>query len=219
MMLTEKKIDNLFSDITIENEDVNFLRYKKNQIIYSEGNTPMGLYYVQTGKIKIFKIGSDGKEQIIRIAGEGEVLSCASLICNNKYNTSAISMDDSVLVFIYKQDFWNHINHNLSGFLQLISQDIINAEEKITDLAYKPVRGRLAQALLSLCKKFNGRIDKNLTITISRNDLACFIGTATETVNRLISEFRKDNIITTSAKKITIINSEYLVKVSNNLYN
>jgi CRP-like cAMP-binding protein len=219
MLVSDNKIENLFSGITIENEDVNYIQFKKNQIIYSEGNSPIGLYYVQSGKVKIFKLGSDGKEQIIRIAGKGEVLSCASLICNNKYNTSAISLDEALLVFIYKQKFWHHINHNVPEFLQLLSQEIINAEDKMTDLAYKPVRGRLAQALLSLCKKFNGRIESNLTITISRNDLACFIGTATETVNRLISEFRKENIISTSSKNITILNSDYLLQMSNNLYN
>ena len=154
----------------------------------------------------------------MRIATPGEMLSYTDLISNTRYTTSAKALEDGSLLFIPKQDFWNTMkeqNKLYEQFVQMLSKDLTEAEERITDLAYKPVRGRLADALVSLAKKFNKNEHLgNMSIHITRSDLACFVGTAKETVNRLVSEFRKEQIITTEGTRINIVNLQKLKSIS-----
>ncbi len=100
----------------------------------------------------------------------------------------------------------------------LLSLDLKEAETKITDLAYKPVRGRLAGALIYLTNKFSENTTEVPNISITRSDLACFVGTAKETVNRLLSEFRNEHLVETTGTKINILNFKGL-NTLNNLYN
>ena len=211
-------VESPFLGMEIADEDYDQLQCKKGQFIYCEGSTPLGAHFVNKGKVKISRIGSDGKEQIMRIATPGEMLSYTDLISNTRYTTSAKALEDGSLLFIPKQDFWNTMkeqNKLYEQFVQMLSKDLTEAEERITDLAYKPVRGRLADALVSLAKKFNKNEHLgNMSIHITRSDLACFVGTAKETVNRLVSEFRKEQIITTEGTRINIVNLQKLKSIS-----
>lgn len=203
--------------IDLKEEDVDQLLYKKGQMIYCEGSTPLGVYFVKNGKVKISITGSDGKEQILRIASPDDILSYADLISGIKYTTSARAIEDSMLLFISKGDFWEFINRNPSTvekFALLVSRDLLMAEAKIADLAYKPVRGRLADAITALVKKFDAGDGRSNSIAISRKDLACYVGTAKETLNRFLSEFRNDRLIETRNKRIVVLDSEGLNKIS-----
>ena len=194
------------------------LQYKKGQLIYCEDNTPLGVYFVFKGKVKISKMGSDGKEQILRIATPDDMLSYSDLVSNTKYSTSANALEDTTLLFVSKQEFWNIIRTQrqlLENFVLQLSLDLKQAETKIADLAYKPVRGRLADALITLTNKFNVPKTCASEVSISRADLACFVGTAKETVNRLLSEFRNEHLISTEGTKINIIDMKGLSLVSN----
>ncbi len=187
------------------------LEFKRGQLIYCEGSTPLGVYFVRKGKVKMSKIGSDGKEQILRIATPEEMLICSDLISDSRYSTSAKALEDTTLLFIPKSEFWKMLRQEqkvLEQFVLLLSCDLKMAETKIADLAYKPVRGRLADALLFLSEKYNhdNKKDEKIVVAIKRSDLASFVGTAKETVNRLLSEFRTENIIETEGHDITIIN-------------
>ncbi len=197
------------------------MQFKKGQVIFCEGNTPLGVFFVRQGKIKISKLGSDGKEQIIRIAAPNEMLGYTDIVSHTKYSTSAKAIEDTVLMFVSKQQFWSMIKEQpdlFENFILLLSMDLKEAENKIADLAYKPVRGRLADALIYLTNKFSEENADLHHISITRSDLACYVGTAKETVNRLLSEFRHENLVETDGTKINILNFKGLNTVSD-MYN
>lgn len=202
-------------------ERADLLLFKKGQLIYQEGSTPLGAYFVEKGSVKISKLGSLGKEKIVKIVTNPEMLCFSDLFSHRKYSTSAYTMEETSLRFIAKNDFWEILYHHRDLFHHLLwklSEDIKTVEENMTDLAYKPVRGRLADAIISLHQKFQGKEGTDHPIILSRADLAGYVGTVKETVNRLLSEFREEKIITTSGSRIEIQNVEKLMQVSK-MYN
>ncbi len=193
--------------------------YQKGQVIFYEGTFPHGLFCVNNGKIKIAKSGDEGKEQIVRLAKEGDILGYRALLSGEKYSCSATAIDDTSICFIPKQTFFSLIekNANLSKeMLKLLSHDLKKAEHKITDLAQKPVRERLAEALLFIKETYGLEKDNaTLNVVLTREEIANIVGTATETAIRLLSEFRQDKIIELNGKKITILNLPLLIKTAN----
>lgn len=197
----------------------NCTSYKKGQQIFHENTYPFGLYCISSGKIKIARTGDEGKEQIIRLAKAGDILGYRALLSGDKYSCYAEAIEDSALCFIPKDEFLNLVNKNANvsiGLMKLLSEDLKVAQQKITDLAQKPVRERLAEALLVLKETygFEGD-DATLNVVLSREELANIIGTATETTIRLISEFKNDGIIELNGKKIKIIQIGKLTKIAN----
>ncbi len=193
--------------------------YRKGQIIFYEGKGSLGIYCINSGRIKVFKIGSEGKEQIIRMALPGEMLGLRSVISGKPYSAFATALDDSVCCFIGKRKFFKlTIKYpELSQRIMItLSQLLDGADNKITSLAQKSVRERLAESLIALDEIFwseqNRNIDGNF-ISLSREDLANLVGTATETVIRLLSEFKQDALIEIKGRKIRIINRPALVKI------
>lgn len=199
----------------IENLDI--LYFKKGEIIYFEGSSPLGIYIIRKGKVKISKLGCSGKEKILRIVTPEEILNYADLLSNRRYSSTGKALEDTSLKFIPKQQFWNVIQKQeflFGQFMQQISKDMRNIEQKNVDLAYTPVRGRLANALLYLDKRFNKNMPGLHYISITRTDLAGFIGTVKETANRLLSEFREEHLIRTEGTRINILDPEGLQRVS-----
>lgn len=207
----------LFYLIDVLEKKSDFVLYKKGQLIYCEGSTPIGIHFVREGKVKITKTGSDSKEQILRIVSQEQILNLADFVSNTKYSTSAVALEDTTVMFVPKIEFWNTLmeEHQLyQDLMIMLSTDLKEAEMKITDIAYKPVRGRLADALILLDKKSEKRNEPSMNLSISRSDLACLVGTAKETVNRLVSEFRNERLIKTEGNKIIILNQNGLNMIS-----
>jgi CRP-like cAMP-binding protein len=188
---------------------------KRGQIIFHEGRTPQGVYCLNEGKVKIYRLGSDGKEQVVRIVTPSNFFGLRALISGWNYSTSAVTLEDSVVCLIPKRAFlkislkYPDVSHCLMVFLSSMLED---AESKLLSLAQKPVRERLAETLLALHEVFNKNGGNN-HINLSRTDLANIIGTATECVIRLLSEFKDDNIIDINGRKISILNFEELKKI------
>jgi CRP/FNR family transcriptional regulator, polysaccharide utilization system transcription regulator len=167
--------------------------------------------------VKVFKIGSSGKEQIIRFARTGDALGYRALLVGETYNASASALEDSHICFIRKETVFEifKTNNNFSfSLLKLLSRDLEDVENKMVKLAQKPVRDRLAEALLILRETYGTDKQENINISLSREDFANIVGTATETVIRLLAEFKKENLIATKGKKIKIINLDELVNIS-----
>lgn len=197
------------ADGEFQKENFESIGFKKGQVIFSERNTPYGLYYVNTGRIKIAKLGSDGKEQIFRIAKPGDYLGYAELLSDVKYTTTATALEDSSLCFIPKEDFMEMLHESQAltdTFMKMVCRDLMEAETKMTDISYTPVRGRLAEALLQLHDTYEEDYADKVVIPISREDLAHLVGTAKETVIRLLSEFKDDQLIKTEGRKIMLTN-------------
>ena len=194
--------------------------YKKGQSIFYEDNLPMGIYCLSSGSIKLTRSNKDGKEQIIRFAKEGEFLGYRAVIAEEPLVATATCIEDTTCCFIPKSVFLDLIDKNsqINKFmLKSLCHDLGIADEKIQSLAQKSVRERLAETLLFLQKTFqeNDNTDDNLiSVTLPREDIANIVGTATETVIRLLSEFKADKLIDMEGKKIRILNKATLEKIS-----
>jgi CRP-like cAMP-binding protein len=192
--------------------------YQKGQTIFQEGSAALGLHCVHKGKIKITKSGGDGKEQIIRLAKDAEVLGFQPLLTQSKYSTSAVALEDCVVCFVPRADFLRMVHSNSqfsTSLMRLLSNALSEAELRMLHMAYKPVRERLAEALLMLKRTFQEVGEAApFSISFSRDDLASLVGTAKETAIRLLSELKDDGIISTRGSLITILQPQRLVEIS-----
>ena len=199
----------------IEKKDI--LVFKKGQFIYFEGSSPQGIYFIERGKVKVTKSTCSGKNFITHIATNGDILNYSDIYLDSKYSCSGIAMEDTVVHFIYKKDFQEALLKHpklLEQFLNKLISHIRQLETKASNIAYKPVRSRLADALLSLKEKFEGFKEEEHAIVITRSDLAGLIGTVRETINRLLSEFRHEGLIKIDGTKIYILDLTKLQKIS-----
>jgi CRP-like cAMP-binding protein len=191
--------------------------YKKGQVLFHEGNRPFGLFCLFEGKVKVSRTGSDGKEQIIRLAKQGDTLGYRSLLENSKYTASAVALDDTQACFIPASEFNNLIDSNVkvaSDLMRLLAQALGQTQEALVHLATKPVRERLAEALLLLKKTYGKEGESTFSISISREDLAALVGTAKETVIRVLSDFKEEGIVSAQGSLITLLKPEKLVRIS-----
>ena len=191
--------------------------YKKGTVVYREGSRLTGFYCVTKGIVKIFKTGIDGKEQIIRFAKRGEIIAYRSLLSQELACTTAKIIDEAVLCHIPYQTLlfliqsnWQFSHH----MLQIVCRELREANDYITDIAQKSVRERLAEVLLLLKENFELDHHNTLQISLTREELANMVGTATESVIRLLSEFRQDKLIELDGRRIKFINIPGLQKVA-----
>lgn len=192
--------------------------YQKGQTIYQEGTAAHGLHCVHQGKIKVTKVGGDQKEQIIKLARHGDVLGFRSLLTGHRYSTSAVALEDCVVCFVPRADFLRLLQSNMqfsNSLMQLLATDLGAAEERMLQLAYKPVRERLAAALLLLQHTFGEEAaGQPFSTAISREDLASLVGTAKETVSRLLSDFKEVGLIATRGSRITLLQPTQLLEIA-----
>lgn len=194
--------------------------YKKGQTIFFQGNPTFGLYCVQSGKIKLSKIGTDGKESIVRLIGPGDVLGHRCLFGQEKYTATATVIEESSICFLDKKFIYKAVHENPTISLHIIeklSRDMGQAEERNASLSQKTVRERLAELLLTLKKSYGvqmgGRL--KLDIKLTREEMASLVGTASETVIRFISEFRDEGLIEQEGKTIYLLEEERLIEIAN----
>lgn len=193
--------------------------YKKGELIFNESAIPMGVYCIVSGVIKLVRTNHDGKEQILRFAQPGDVIAYRALIADEPLVSSAVCLEDTVACFIPKNVFLNIIDENAAmskELMKALSHELGVVEERVQSLAQKSVRERLAEALLFLHATFKSNtLDSDvIAITLPREDIANIVGTATETVIRLLSEFKSDKLIELDGKKIRILDKNKLEKIS-----
>jgi CRP-like cAMP-binding protein len=205
-------------EVDLVNYEKEFRQYKRGEILYHEGSRISGFYCINSGIIKVFKTGLDGKEQIIRFAKPGDIIAYRSVLSNELACTSAKVIEDSFVCFIPAEILISFIKTNSSYALELLKlacHELGEANSFITDIAQKTVRERLAEILLFLVNDF-GLDDQNyLRISLTREELANIVGTATESVIRLLSEFKSDKLVELNGRRIRILNRKGLEKISN----
>lgn len=218
--------DSVFAVLTKkEQEELNkrksYHYYKKGLFIFYEGNEPDGLYCMYDGNVKISKIGDDGREQIVRLARPGSFLGYRALLCNDKYNASAIALEDTHVCF-FPKDFYLELLSTkpdiVAQTIKLLTNDLRFAENMMMNMAQKHVKGRIAEALLMLEEMYGlNSKDQTINITFKREDIGNMAGTTTETSIRVISELSREKIIELIGKKIKIIDKAKLVSLAANL--
>jgi CRP/FNR family transcriptional regulator, polysaccharide utilization system transcription regulator len=184
--------------------------YKKGQGIFLEGTLPTGLYCIKSGKVKVSKLGLEGKEQTVRLLKQGDVIGYRSLLSSERYQASAIALEDSEICFFQK----NSINSMLQNdallrneVFNLMANDIKLAEQQIVNLAQRSVKQRICSSLLNLIEIYGYKKDqKTIDIQISKKQLSEIVGTAPETVSRLLSELSQEKIVQSKKYYFEIIN-------------
>jgi CRP/FNR family transcriptional regulator len=200
------------TDLPVKDDQRTCAYYKKNQPLFIESSFPRGVFCLNQGKVKVFARGDEGKEQIIHIAKEGEIIGFRAMFSDEPYKVSATTLEECNICFIGKDEFLNMIDSNptlRNGIMKELSKELGDRALFITNMAQKSVRERLAFALLIL-----GDIYVNEEINLSREDMANFVGTATETLIRLLKEFKEDGIIEIHTRKLEIINKEKLMQLA-----
>jgi CRP-like cAMP-binding protein len=213
----------LFKHLTREEADLinyekEFRQFKRGDILYNEGSRISGFYCIHSGIIKVFKTGLDGKEQIIRFAKSGDIIAYRSVLSNEVACTSAKVIEDSAVCFIPSEILISLVKSNSNyafEILKLACHELGEANSFITDIAQKTVRERLAEILLLLMNDFGLNDQNYLQISLTREELANIVGTATESVIRLLSEFKSDKLVELNGRKIRILNKKGLEKISN----
>ena len=192
--------------------------YKRGQDLFHEGSRVIGIHCIFEGKIKLTKMGTDGREQIVRIASSGDILGYNAMLSNQQYNLSAQALDDATVCFLPQSVFSDLLNSNQQfpvRMMQLMAKDAHDMQERLTNWMQKSVRERLAEVLLLLHNKYNdperpGFVD----VRLSREEMANLVGTATESVIRYLSELKSEEVIELQGKTIIIINRQKLLKIA-----
>jgi len=199
-------------------EHRNINSYKKKQVIYTEGNHPSRLFYIESGKVKIFKTNEDGKELTVDLYNEGDFLGYTALLEQTVYKETAEAIEDTELAIIPKEEFENLLNTNQEAtrkFIQLLAKNVTEKENQLLGLAYNSLRKRVADSLITLLHKFKKEGQEVFSIHISREDLANIAGTATESLIRTLSDFKSEKLIEIKDGYISILNEKKLEAMLN----
>ncbi len=186
--------------------------FKKDQVIYYDGDKGNGLYLILKGRVKTIKLANDGRELMTAIHSAEEYLGVNAMLSNEAYTDTATAMEDSQLCLIPKDQLDNLLNlypDIAREFIKLLSNHIRDREEQLLRLAYNSVRKRMADTLMRLHKQQGG------DFKISREDLAAMAGVATETVSRTLTDFKDENLIDKKGSQITVLSPERLAKLKN----
>ena len=192
--------------------------FKKGDSIFTEGEKLNGVFCVRDGISKLSKLSSNGKDQIVKLATKGHLLGQRSVISNEPANLSAIAVNDMQVCFIPKEGILNTLNSNSNFAVEVLrhmAHDLKEADDVIVNMSQQTVKQRVAEAFLYMKNNF-GEDDKGfLNLTLSREEISNVVGTATESCIRIISEFKKENWIKASGKKLAIINERALIDLVN----
>ena len=193
-------------------------QYKARQIIFHEGTPALGFHIGCTGRIKLSKADSNGREQIVRIANPGEIIGEESLLEAQAYGATAEPLEDCHTAFIKRADFLALLNGGgiASRFLLHFCRTLIETQGRLARMGLGDARARLAGTLLDLTQRY-GKPWKggvNLEIELSRSELAAMVGLSPETAMRLLSEFKADGLIRLDGRHVTVLNLDKLAAMA-----
>ena len=210
-VLTDKEREILRSNSTIQH-------FKRNELIYCEGDEPKDMMCLLKGKVKIYKDGVGGRSQIIRMIKPVEYFGYRAYFAKEDYVTAAAAFEPSLICLIPMSAITTLVTQNndlAMFFIKQLSFDLGVADERTVNLTQKHIRGRLAESLLFLKESYGLEEDgSTLSIYLSREDLANLSNMTTSNAIRTLSQFSTERLITIDGRKIKIIDEEKLKKIS-----
>jgi len=224
MLAASQNLNDFFDEVKNENALENLTNstitnhYKKKQPIYSEGNHPYSLYYLNSGKVRTYKINENGKELTIGLYNAGDFFGYQALIENSIYKETAETLEDCEISITGREDFEILVNNNKEvarKFIKLLAHNVSEKEEQLINLAYNSLRKRVADAIITLLKKYKKEEHTDFAIHISRDDLAHIAGTTTESLIRTLSDFKNEKLIEAEAGSIKVLNEKKLLSMLN----
>lgn len=203
-LLTESKTREALQRL-YENRELR--HYRKRDVIFMAGDQPHNLFFIESGEIKLSRANLEGREFILRLAGKGTFLGYLALLMEGTYTESAIALEDSTVRIIPGTEFRQMVYGNREvrvGFLNLMTDQIIEQEQQLLELAYFSARKRVAQTIIRLHDQGKSQLH------LLRDDLAAIAGTAKETLIRTLADFRSEGLITVNEGDIRISKLERL---------
>jgi CRP/FNR family transcriptional regulator len=189
--------------------------FDRGQIIFSEGDDGNGFYVVASGRVKIFKLSPEGKEQILHIFGPGDPFGEVAVFAGQQFPANAEAMESSRIFFFSRESFSDLIKYNPSlalNMLAILSKRLRRFANLIEDLSLKEVPGRLAAHLLYLSGQSEG--SEQLELNITKTQLASLLGTIPETLSRILGKMAKQGLIESDGRRIKILDREALEELA-----
>ncbi|MHA4895550.1 response regulator [Pedobacter sp. PWIIR3] len=189
---------------------------KKKQIIYYEGDTVNGIYLVTAGKVKTFKVADDGRELLTGMYAAEEYFGVAALLAGENYADTAEAIENTSICLLPKDLMDRLLNKYpdvASRFIKILANNVLDKEQQLLQLAYHSVRKRMAEVIIRLGNANIGSTQN--TLDVSRDNLAAMAGIATETVSRMLSDFKDEGLIERKGSSITILNHAKLENMKN----
>ena len=190
---------------------------KKGQPIFREGDPVKGIYFIYSGNVKVHKKWGGAKELIIRFAKQGEILGHTGLGNDSFYPVSATALETVIVCYIGMEFFEStlQVNNSLTyKLMRFFANELQESEKRVRNLVHMPVKGRIAQAFLTLRDQFGVNSDGANDIELTRQDLASFAGASYETLFKVMNEFIDEKLITVTGKNIRIDNEASLKKLT-----
>lgn len=207
-----KELENLLDDVS-QNQQV-----PKKHTVYTVGSHPNFLYFISKGKVKTFKTDKLGNEFITGLHKQGDFLGYIDLLENAPYAETALALEDAEVCTIKRDDFFALIYNNrdvANKFIKMLSDSVLEREERLLKLAYHSVRKRVAEALIQLQEKYKQEGIEVFTMAISRDDLSGLVGASKETVIRTLTDFREEGLVEIAGSKITLVKPDKLANMRN----
>src|SRR4030066_1747419 len=195
---------------------------KKKEVLFSEGQEAKGFYVILSGKVKLYKISSEGKEQILHVVASPDAFAEAALFLEGKYPAFAEAMTDCQLLFFQKRDFIQLIEKNPQLSINMIvslSHYLKRFASLIEELSLKEVSSRVAKYIIDLSMKSSkeGKSPKEVELDLSKTQLALKLGTISETLSRTLAKMKTKGIIEVRKNRILILNREALEELASGL--
>ena len=187
--------------------------FSKDDAVFFEGDDATGFYMVAEGRVKIFKMSPDGREQILHIFGPGEPFGEVPVFHGQPFPANAVAMNKSTLLFFPRRDFVDLVTGTPAlalSMLAMLSLRLRRFTSQIESLSLKEVPGRLAAHLIYLSEE-QGRTDQ-VTLDIPKGQLASLLGTSPETLSRIFSKMSEEGVIQVEGKMILLLDYEELLE-------
>ncbi|HPB85137.1 MAG TPA: Crp/Fnr family transcriptional regulator [Paludibacteraceae bacterium] len=199
-------------------ENTKIHHFKKNQIIYCEGEEPSHLICLIKGKVKIYKEGTGGRNQIVMMIKPKESFAYRAFLAEERYMTNAATVEATSAYFVPLKVIYEMIcsNNKLAfTFIKILSKELGKAHNRTVNLTQKHIRGRLAEAIVNLAEHY-GFDDDGVTINIclSREDLANISNMTTANAIRTLSSFVSEGMLSVRGRHISVLDYEKLLKIS-----
>ena len=205
-----------FLDLTTWTGEKKTQTHAKKQVIYAEGDHPIRLYYLAKGKVKTYHTNKDGKYFITSFIQEGDFFGFVDILENQAYRESTEALEESTIISVSAVEFQQRLKENIHlevFFRKALTSYLLKNEKLMVEMAYQSLRMRVAMVLVELAQTYGTNSSEPLVIKLSREDLASRVGTATESVIRTLSDFKKEGYLDVKGGEMTLKNIEGLAKL------
>lgn len=190
--------------------------YRKKEIAFTEGRQATEIFFISKGRMKTYKSSKEGKELITGLHSTGTFIGFAPFFYNSINSETAMALEDSEVYVLQKEEFFRTLFANVDAakkMMQALSSALIETQRRLLEVAYHTVRQRVASTLLWIYERYGSAEAKEPVITESRKDLSGIIGTAVESLNRTLADFKDEGLIDIIDSGIMLLDKKRLEKL------